>query len=108
MLLALASPAYAHAVLVDSQPAFGASLPSGHVELRLHYNSRIDAARSRLLLTGPDHVAHVLPSAVGPTPDLLLAAAELAPGKYTLHWQVLATDGHITRGDLAFTLSPTR
>ncbi len=104
-LLSLASPAFAHAILLDSQPAFGASLHSGHVELRLRYNSRIDAARSRLVLTGPDHAPHVLPFAAGPTPDLLLAAAELAPGAYVLRWQVLAVDGHITRGDMAFTLT---
>jgi methionine-rich copper-binding protein CopC len=32
----------------------------------------------------------------------------LAPGAWRLRWQVLATDGHITRGDIAFTVLPAR
>ena len=36
-------------------------------------------------------------------PDRLLAEADgLAPGAYRLRWQVLAVDGHITRGDIPF------
>jgi methionine-rich copper-binding protein CopC len=26
----------------------------------------------------------------------------LSPGKYAIHWQVLAVDGHITRGQIPF------
>ena len=40
-------------------------------------------------------------------PTLLEApapAAPLAPGAWRLRWQVLALDGHITRGDIPFTL----
>jgi methionine-rich copper-binding protein CopC len=29
-------------------------------------------------------------------------AADLAAGGYVLRWQVLAIDGHITRGDIPF------
>ena len=32
------------------------------------------------------------------------AEAGAKPGDYVLHWQVLATDGHITRGDVPFTV----
>jgi methionine-rich copper-binding protein CopC len=28
----------------------------------------------------------------------------LAPGQYRLRWQVLAIDGHLTRGDIPFTV----
>ena len=38
-------------------------------------------------------------------PDLLTGRAELVPGSYVLHWQVLAVDGHITRGDVPFTVT---
>jgi len=31
-------------------------------------------------------------------------AQQLAPGKYTLRWQALAVDGHITRGEVPFTV----
>ena len=38
-------------------------------------------------------------------PDALAAKAELTPGEYVVHWQVLAVDGHMTRGDVRFTVS---
>ena len=40
---------------MHSQPAAGASVPAGSVDMSFSYNSRIDRARSRLTLTGPDH-----------------------------------------------------
>jgi methionine-rich copper-binding protein CopC len=98
------SPARAHAILVESRPASGATIPAGHVALRLRYNSRIDAERSRLTLTRPDGTTVVLPIGDAPTPDLLVSDADLPPGAYSVRWQVLATDGHITRGDVPFTL----
>jgi methionine-rich copper-binding protein CopC len=38
---------------------------------------------------------------------MLRATLTVAPGAYVLRWQVLAVDGHITRGDVPFTVSPT-
>jgi methionine-rich copper-binding protein CopC len=38
-----------------------------------------------------------------PSPDLLTAnATGLSSGAYRLRWQVLASDGHITRGEVPF------
>ena len=36
--------------------------------------------------------------------DVLAASATLTPGAYVMRWQVLAVDGHITRGDVPFTV----
>src|SRR5580658_5275612 len=52
---------WAHAILEDSQPPAGGSVPAGKVMLRLRYNSRIDRGRSRLTLTRPDRSQVVLP-----------------------------------------------
>ena len=42
-----------------------------------------------------------------PSPDSLWTTIpELDPGNYRLHWQVLAGDGHITQGDIPFTVAP--
>ncbi len=98
--------AEAHAILVDSSPTAGGQERSGRVAFRLRFNSRIDAARSRVTLTAPDHAKSVLPIEAGPTPDVLQGEADLGPGAYSLRWQVLAVDGHITRGDVGFTLTP--
>ena len=95
--------AAAHAILVDSTPAPNAHVPSGTLAIDFRYNSRIDAPRSKLTLTAPDGSATRLPS-TGQGQDRLLATAPVAPGAYTLRWQVLAVDGHITRGNVPFTV----
>ena len=106
LLLLLASPrALAHAILLAGIPAPTSHVLPGPLAVRLRYNSRVDATRSKLTLTGPDHVVVTLHADAGATPDLLDATtAPLAAGAYTLRWQVLATDGHITRGTVPFTV----
>lgn len=106
LLAATVQPAWAHAVLVDSVPALAGHVPAGTVAVHLHYNSRVDRARSRITLTRPDRSQMVLPISPDGAPDALESTATLVPGAYTLRWQVLATDGHITRGDVAFTVTP--
>ena len=98
--------AMAHAILVQSQPPAGGSVPAGKIAMSFRYNSRIDRDRSRLTLTSPDHSQTVLQiSPVGP-PNVINTGAELStPGAYVVRWQVLAVDGHITRGDVPFTVT---
>jgi copper resistance protein C len=98
--------ATAHAILIASVPPAGASVPAGKVDMTFRYNSRIDRARSRLTLTSPDHSQSVLKIAPDGPPELLQTSTELtAPGAYVVRWQVLAIDGHITRGDVPFTIT---
>jgi len=105
LLLSPSLPAAAHAILLRSVPAIGGSVPAGAVALELHYNSRIDAGRSRLTLIRADHSDSVLPIVPDPAPDVLRAQVMLPPGSYVVRWQVLAVDGHITRGDVPFTVT---
>jgi methionine-rich copper-binding protein CopC len=94
----------AHAILTHSEPVAGSSVPLGKVVLSFRFNSRIDCARSRLTLTRPDHSQVLLKINSDCAPDLLQTSADLtAPGTYIVRWQVLAVDGHITRGDVPFT-----
>jgi len=46
----------------------------------------------------------VLPITETATEDGLRTTVSLVPGLYSLRWQVLAVDGHITRGDVPFTV----
>ncbi len=101
----LPAAARAHAILVDSAPAVHGSLGAGHEAMTLRFNSRIDRDRSRLTLIGPDSSQVRLPIGADGPPDVLNAAADLSPGAYTVRWQVLAVDGHITRGDVPFTVT---
>ncbi len=72
--------------------------------MRLRFNSRVDRPRSRLTLIRADKSTAVIPIKPEGTDDLLLAEVKLDPGQYVVRWQVLAVDGHITRGDVPFTI----
>ena len=100
-----ALPAHAHAILIDSTPAIHSSVLAGHAAMTLKFNSRIDRQRSRLTLIAPNKTQTKLPIADDGPPDIITTNADLAPGDYTVRWQVLAVDGHITRGDVPFTVA---
>ena len=104
-LTAAAPRAEAHAVIVDSTPAVNATVAPGPLDVTLHYNSRIDHLRSRLTLVGADGVPHPIAIAPDGAADIVAGrTADLAPGQYRLRWQVLAVDGHLTRGDIPFSV----
>ncbi len=104
--MSLAPAAFAHAILVESKPASGASVPAGTVDMTFRYNSRIDRERSRLTLIGPDHSEVILALTPVGEPNVLDANPIVTtPGSYVVRWQVLAVDGHITRGDVPFTVT---
>jgi methionine-rich copper-binding protein CopC len=105
-LVLAAGPARAHAIIVAAKPAGGAVVTGPSLAIELRFNSRIDRERSRLSLIGPNASTRVLRIDDGTAPDTLTATAKgLQPGAYRLRWQVLSVDGHITRGDIQFTVS---
>ena len=102
--LLLPVPAAAHAILLESRPAAESTVPPGPAHLVLRFNSRIDAGRSRLELRG-GRTPTAIKLSPSPSPDTLVADTTLPPGSWTLRWQVLAVDGHITRGDVPITVT---
>jgi methionine-rich copper-binding protein CopC len=95
-----------HAVLLDASPAAGSTVTGPDLAITLRYNVRIEAGRSRLSLVGPDNAVIALVIGKQPSPDTLATSAkDLKPGAYRLRWQVLASDGHITRGEVAFSMA---
>ncbi|HUZ04999.1 MAG TPA: copper resistance protein CopC [Acidobacteriaceae bacterium] len=75
------------------------------VQIVLHYNARIDARRCSLTLIQVPAKEQPLfmQTPAGPA-ELDAHAKGLVPAQYVLHWQVLATDGHITQGEIPFTV----
>ena len=103
--LLLGGSAFVHAVLLESSSALKSSIPGPDVPVRPRFNVRIDAARSRLTLVDPDGSLQTLEISRQDPPDTISAEARgLRPGVYRLRWQVLASDGHITRGEIPFTV----
>lgn len=99
----MARAAIAHAILLDSSPAINSTVAGPGVPIKLRFNVRIDATRSRLTLVKPN--ASTLSLAItkdAPADTLSSEAQGLSPGEYRIRWQVLASDGHITRGEIPF------
>lgn len=104
----VATPVSAHAVLLESNPSLKSVVSGPDVPIKLRFNVRIDALRSRLTLIRPDGSAQALEiSKQTPADTLSAEATGLAAGTYRLRWQVLASDGHITRGEIPFTVTPS-
>jgi copper resistance protein C len=95
--------ALAHAVLLSSTPQKNAFVSGPVITINLKYNSRVDGARSTLTLLKPDGTIEKIGTPAQLAPDVLSATGRgLTKGSYVLRWQVLAGDGHITRGELPF------
>lgn len=102
-VLLLATRASGHAILVRSTPKANEVVTSGDLKFELEFNARVDAARSSLLLVLPSGETEKLEVLSQPSPAVLAAkAVRLAPGAYSIRWQVLTNDGHITRGEVPF------
>jgi copper resistance protein C len=96
---------WAHAILMDSTPKLHSTVKGPDVAIILRYNVRIDGGRSRVELLTPDGSETTLSLSKQNTPDILQCNAKgLKPGAYKLKWSVLASDGHMSSGDLPFTV----
>ena len=95
--------ASAHAVLVQSSPSANSLVQGPDVSIAMKFNSRVDASRSTLRLSGADGETQTLSISLADGPDTLKTkAVGLKAGHYDIQWQVLAVDGHITRGQIPF------
>jgi methionine-rich copper-binding protein CopC len=104
-LIVAAQVVLAHAIVLEESPAPNSVVKGPNVPLKLRFNVRIDALRSRFFLLLPDGSTRELKVKPQSAPDVLASEAEgLAVGTYRLHWLVLATDGHITQGDILFSV----
>ena len=95
-----------HAILKETSPAANSKVSGPDVPIVLKYNVRIDVRLSKLSLLNPDNSTTDLQIDDQKSLDTLTAKATgLKPGAYRIRWQVLAPDGHITRGEVPFTVT---
>jgi len=97
---------WAHAILMESTPKLNATVQGPDVDIILRFNVRIDGSRSRVRLSAQDGTVTTLTLAGQISPDSLQTrVAGLKRGSYKLLWAVLASDGHISRGEIPFRVS---
>ncbi len=94
-----------HAILITSTPKEGDVISNSESTFALQFNVRIDGIRSRISLVHPDGSVQTVSINKQTSPDTLTANAKgLTPGNYHIRWQVLAVDGHISNGEVRFTV----
>lgn len=105
LTVGVATPLWAHAILMDSKPKANSAVAGPDLPIWLRFNVRVDGTRSRLHLIAPDGSSISLDPLQQPTPDTVEShASGVKTGAYKLQWQVLASDGHISRGEVDFTV----
>jgi copper resistance protein C len=105
MLLFLVRYADAHAILVASTPGENGVVAGPDLVITLRFNVRVDGVRSRISLVRPDMSVRQLSVNKQTSPDTLTAGVTgLKPDAYRIRWQVLAADGHISNGEVPFTV----
>jgi copper resistance protein C len=96
--------ALAHAHLLSSTPAANAAVHGPDVAIHLKFNSRVETRGSAISVVLPGGQTQAL-AVQGENDNVSIDAhAHLGPGSYTLRWQALSTDGHITRGEIPFSV----
>ena len=92
--------------LVSAQPTENSTVAGPDVAVLLKYNSRVDIQHSTLMLLTPDGKLDKVAIGNEPAPGVLSARLTgLVKGSYDLRWQVLAIDGHVTRGKMLFQIN---
>lgn len=97
--------AWAHAILMESSPGANSTVNGPDLNFNLRFNVRVDGSRSKLRLLAADGSSTSLVIAKQSTPDTLQGTVSaLKAGAYKLQWNVLASDGHMSRGEIPFTV----
>lgn len=102
--------AFAHAKLVKSDPPNRATLNVAPEHIQLWFNEEIEGNFASISLIDADGntVTDASPETV---PDdlksVVLPLSEIPPGRYTVNFRIMSTDGHVVESDYNFTLKNT-
>lgn len=104
VMLGLASPASAHAVLLSTVPVTSGHVSSTPAAVVLNFDEQPQGRFSTIHVLGPDGQRRDS----GPVRVVNDSVTESLggtrpPGKYVVDWRVISADGHPVSGQLAFT-----
>lgn len=103
----LGAPAQAHAKLLSSSPADGATVGPRLHAIVLTFDDVVQLVPRSMVVTGAGGAPLTArpPQLTSPRVMQLRMPDRLAPGPYFVAWRILADDGHIESGTLSFTVS---
>jgi len=103
VLLALPSPALAHASLVGSTPTAGARLDELPAQVQLEFSEEV-LEPAYVVLTGPDGASAAAGEPQVDGAMVVQATAGGPDGGYTLAYRAVSRDGHPVTGQITFTV----
>ena len=96
---------WGHGVLIESFPSHGAILQESPATISLRFNAALEASITRITLVDLKRQSQALHVTDGSTLEqVVVSVPPLVPGVYNVNYQVLATDGHVTKGSIRFTI----
>jgi copper resistance protein C len=101
-----ATPAFAHAELIGSNPAKDAALATPPQQVELTFNQPVTLGANPVTITGPGGAAWTVgtPTVAGPVVTAPVQASGPA-GTYSLIYEVVSEDGDDVTGAVTFTLT---
>lgn len=104
--IGLAGTAFAHATLIGSDPADGATLQTAPTIVTLTFDDSLEDFEPVVTVTGPDGNQYQSGSAVIDGVTMSSAVQPLtAAGAYTIAYRVVSDDGHPVEGQVRFDLA---
>ena len=99
-------PVWAHAELVSTEPAAGATVPAGLRRLTLTFNEPLQVgSQAQVFREQFEPVSGVTSGTEGAVLHVLFTSA-LGEGVYTVQWTAVGDDGHPVQGSYQFAVSP--
>ena len=108
VLLAPASPAFAHAFMERASPPVGSEVGSSPPELSITFTEAVEPLFSTIEVRDPSGTAIAAGkphSAPGNDRRLVIDLPKLPPGNYTVIWHATSVDTHKTEGRYQFTVT---
>lgn len=105
-LLAAAISLPMHLKLDKSDPKAGSILDASPKAVSLWFSQAVELPATKITLTDAAKKEIATKSLVKATDGAVVAAvdAPLAAGKYNVSWRTMAKDGHVIKGDFAFSV----
>ena len=100
-----AAPAYAHAVLVSSDPPEGGSVSPDLSEVTLTFNGPMQAEFAQVTVVDATGAQRQQGAPAVAGTQVTQPVAGLAAGAHTVSYRVVSSDGHPVTGEIAFTVA---
>ena len=99
------SSAWAHGILMESNPPHNAILHQYPEKVVLRFNASLEPTMTHVVMVDMEHqVTDLSPTRESTIEQIVMTVPPLKPGVYHIRYRVLATDGHVTEGFVRFTL----